>query len=56
MSELPDGWTLFLFGEVDLHDSRRIPAKPDESAQAQGCIPYYGANGQVDSINDRVYR
>ncbi len=56
MTELPNGWLLApLMENVDLHDSRRIPLNQRERAGRQGSFPYYGANGQVDSINDYIF-
>lgn len=56
MSELPRGWAKAnLFDIVDLHDSRRIPLNQKERAARRGPFPYYGANGQVDSIDDYLF-
>lgn len=56
MSELPRGWSLApLMDNVDLHDSRRIPLNQTQRSECQGPYPYYGANGQVDSINDYIF-
>lgn len=56
MSTLPDGWRLApLMETIDLHDNRRIPLNQRERAERQGPFPYYGANGQVDSINDHIF-
>lgn len=56
MRELPNGWSFApLMENVDLHDSRRIPLNQQERAKRQGPFPYYGANGQVDSINEYIF-
>ena len=56
MSNLPTGWTLSPLTEiVDLHDSRRIPLNQRERAERRGPFPYYGANGQVDSIDAYIF-
>ena len=56
MSELPKGWGFSsLLDIVNLHDSRRIPLNQKQRAERQGEYPYYGANGQVDSIDDFIF-
>jgi len=56
MSELPTGWGFSsLLDIVNLHDSRRIPLNQKQRAERQGEYPYYGANGQVDSIDDFIF-
>src|SRR5271168_4855319 len=56
MSGLPQGWRgAPLMEIVDLHDNRRIPLNAKERATRQGPYPYYGANGQVDSIDDYIF-
>lgn len=36
-------------------DNRRVPLNKEERSQIQGDIPYYGANGIVDSINQYIF-
>lgn len=56
MSELPIGWVFSsLLGIVNLHDSQRIPLNQKQRAERQGAYPYYGANGQVDSIDGFIF-
>lgn len=56
MSALPNGWVnASLFNLVELHDSKRIPLNATERAQRRGQYPYYGANGQVDTIDDYLF-
>ncbi|MDT9223471.1 MAG: restriction endonuclease subunit S [Limnospira sp. PMC 1279.21] len=56
MSELPKGWVFSsLLGIVNLHDSQRIPLNQKQRAERQGAYPYYGANGQVDSIDGFIF-
>jgi len=56
MTDIPAGWTLAPLMEiVDLHDSRRVPLNQQQRAGRQGPFPYYGANGQVDSINEYIF-
>jgi type I restriction enzyme, S subunit len=40
---------------VDLHDSRRVPLNNTERAARKGPYPYYGANGQVDTIDGFLF-
>ena len=47
------GWELKKLSEVTIsHDGKRIPLNRSERSMIQGDFPYYGASGQVDSIND----
>ena len=56
MRELPEGWVMAPLMElIDLHDSRRIPLNQTERQTRSGPYPYYGANGQVDSIDDYIF-
>ena len=56
MSELPKGWdSSSLLDIVDLHDSQRIPLNQKQRAERPGKYPYYGANGQVDSIDGFIF-
>src|SRR3989344_6940958 len=36
-------------------DGKRVPLNYEERKKIQGDIPYYGANGQVDSINKFIF-
>ena len=50
------GWrTLALSECADILDNRRKPLSQSERATMQGSIPYFGANGQIDSINDFMF-
>ena len=40
---------------VEFLDNRRIPLKGSDRALMQGNIPYYGANGQIDSVNQYIF-
>ncbi|OYE02734.1 restriction endonuclease subunit S [Nostoc sp. 'Peltigera membranacea cyanobiont' 232] len=56
MSQLPKGWVSnSLLDIVNLHDSQRIPLNQNQRAERQGKYPYYGANGQVDLIDDFIF-
>lgn len=53
---LPRGWAEApLLDIVDLHDARRIPLNQAERAAKPGKYPYYGANGQVDTVGDYLF-
>lgn len=54
--ELPKGWVRTTLGEVaEVHDGRRIPLNRSERAKRPGPYPYFGANGQVDTIDDYLF-
>ena len=54
--DLPMGWSRAALTEViELHDSKRIPLNQQQRSLRQGIYPYYGANGQVDSIDDFLF-
>lgn len=60
MSDVPDdlseGWVLARLGElVVVLDSKRVPINADERAGRVGPYPYYGANGQVGTIDDYLF-
>jgi type I restriction enzyme S subunit len=56
MSSFPVVWPLVsLMDVIDLHDSRRVPLNHTQRATRQGKYPYYGANGEVDSIDDYLF-
>src|SRR5690606_20486437 len=56
MTDLPLGWVKApLLDIVDLHDSRRIPLNATQRMNRKGPYAYYGANGQIDSIDDYIF-
>ena len=36
-------------------DHKRIPVKKDDRATAEGRYPYFGANGEVDKVDDYIF-
>lgn len=51
--ELPEGWKWCRLGDIaDCLDGFRKPINATERATREGCIPYYGATGQVGWIDD----
>ena len=56
LMELPEGWVQINLEEiVEILDNKRIPLNSDERAKRKGIYPYYGANGQVDTIDDYLF-
>ncbi len=56
MNKLPSGWVKTVLTEaISLHDNMRIPLNVHERLEQKGIYPYYGANGQVDSINKYAF-
>jgi type I restriction enzyme S subunit len=54
--ELPKDWQWTTIGDViDSLDNMRIPVNKKEREKRQGKYPYYGANGQVDWIDDYIF-
>jgi type I restriction enzyme S subunit len=53
---IPDAWNVLTLGEVvTFLDGKRKPVKDTERAKMQGMIPYYGASGIVDYVNDFIF-
>ena len=54
--ELPEGWKLVKLGDIaDILDKFRKPLNKDERENIKGNIPYCGANGIIDYINDYIF-
>ncbi len=52
--EVPEGWEWFMLGEIiDVLDSQRKPVT--KSDRKKGIIPYYGASGIVDYVDDYIF-
>lgn len=55
-SALPEGWVCASIEQVtECLDHMRIPINKTERAKRIGDIPYYGANGRVDWIDDYIF-
>lgn len=53
---LPPGWiSAPLLDVVALHDSRRVPLNQAQRSSMPGSYPYFGANGQVDTVGDYLF-
>ncbi len=56
LSELLKGWAKTKIGEIiECLDYQRVPVSKEVRAKRIGNIPYYGANGQVDWIDDYLF-
>ncbi len=56
MDKLPTSWKHLNFGElVDNFDGKRIPLSSKEREKRQGDIPYYGASGIIDYIDEYIF-
>lgn len=52
----PEDWSLRQLGDVvTFLDGRRRPVKDADRAKMRGSIPYYGASGIVDYVNDYLF-
>lgn len=53
---IPEDWNLRQLGEVvTFLDGKRRPVKDADRAKMRGPIPYYGASGIVDYVNDYLF-
>lgn len=52
----PKGWVdVPLLDIAQLHDSKRVPLNSAERAAMPGLYPYFGANGQVDTVGHFLF-
>jgi type I restriction enzyme S subunit len=52
----PKGWEVRPFGELAKNeDGRRKPVKEADRAERHGAIPYYGASGIIDYVDDFLF-
>jgi len=55
-SYIPLDWEILSLNECfDILDNKRKPLNSSERIHMKGTIPYYGANGVVDYINDYIF-
>lgn len=53
---IPKGWKITTIDNITkCHDSKRIPLSDKERINKKGNIPYYGATGIMDYINDYIF-
>ncbi|MCO5299288.1 MAG: restriction endonuclease subunit S [Candidatus Nanopelagicales bacterium] len=50
-----EGETVTVEEVVDVLDSKRVPLSASVRANRQGSIPYYGAAGQIDSVDKHLF-
>ncbi len=56
LGEIPEHWeTTKLTYHTNCLDGKRIPLNSEQRGNIQGDIPYWGANGIVDYINDYIF-
>ena len=56
IGEIPKGWGLSGAGDLfDCLDRKRIPLSGNDRAKRQGSIPYYGATGIIDHVDDHIF-
>lgn len=56
IGEIPKGWSPSVAGDLfDCLDRKRIPLSGNARAKRQGSIPYYGATGIIDHIDDHIF-
>lgn len=55
-TQIPEGWSeKTIIDMCEILDSKRIPLSDEERHLIKGDIPYYGANGVVDHINNYIF-
>ena len=53
---IPEDWSLRSLGDVvTFLDDRRRPVRDADRASMRGTIPYYGASGIIDYVNDYLF-
>ena len=56
LSEVPEGWQLGALENVcEILDKFRVPLNSEERMKRSGTVPYWGANGIVDYIDDYIF-
>ena len=56
IGRIPKDWEVVKLSEVaDILNNKRKPLNSSQRNSISGDVPYYGANGQVDSINDFIF-
>lgn len=54
--EIPEGWGVEKLGNITIcHDSKRVPLSSNDRELVKGKIPYYGATGIMDYVNDYIF-
>ncbi len=56
LGEIPNDWEVKKLDDVCLVlDSKRKPVKSEDRENMKGDIPYYGASGIIDWVNDYIF-
>lgn len=56
IGEIPEEWEVERIDKIcDILDKRRIPLNKETRKGMKGDIPYYGANGLLDYVNDYIF-
>lgn len=56
IDKYPETWALVSVSEfAECLDSERIPVKKDQRLAAEGLYPYFGANGEVDKVDEYIF-
>lgn len=54
--EIPEGWGVEKLGDITIcHDSKRVPLSSNDRELVKGEVPYYGATGIMDYVNDYIF-
>ncbi len=56
IGEIPESWEVIKLERLcECLDSKRVPIKQSDRKERQGTVPYYGASGQIDWIDDFLF-
>ena len=56
IGEIPESWEVINLEKLcECLDSKRVPIKQSERNDRKGKVPYYGASGQIDWIDDYLF-
>jgi type I restriction enzyme S subunit len=56
IGEIPESWEVKRLGDVvESLDQQRVPIKASDRKKRQGHIPYYGASGVIDWVDDSLF-
>ena len=56
IGEIPESWEVIKLEMLcECLDSKRVPIKQSERIDRKGEVPYYGASGQIDWIDDYLF-
>ena len=54
--EIPEGWGVEKLGDIAIcHDSKRVQLSSNDRELVKGEIPYYGATGIMDYVNNYIF-